>query len=123
MTLIRGPIEALMRLLKSTLQPDVVSRTVHQQPANRALVSGVLYIVRGEPTPKWAVMQCPCGCGEKLQLSLNPTRRPRWSVHRDRLRRVTVDPSVRQTGGCRAHFWIRRGLIEWCPDSGQTARK
>jgi hypothetical protein len=114
-------IDTLKRLLTSTVRPDVVSRLVDQQPANRALEPGVLYIVSGGPTPKWAIMQCPCGCNEKLQLSLNPTRRPRWSVHRDRLRRVTVDPSVRQTGGCRAHFWIRRGMIEWCRDSGRDS--
>lgn len=110
----------LVREARSIVRPDLVLRSTERQPAPQDLRSGVVYMVQGGGTPKWAVMRCPCGCGEKLQLSLNPARRPRWTVHRDRLRRVSLQPSVRQTAGCFAHFWVRRGTIEWCGDSGSS---
>ncbi|MET0373794.1 MAG: DUF6527 family protein [Rhizorhabdus sp.] len=118
MTTSRKYVAWLLREAKSIVWPDLVFRSVEQQPAPQDLKVGVVYVVQGGDTPKWALMRCPCGCGEKLQLSLSPTRRPRWAVQKDRLRRVSLHPSVRQTGGCFAHFWVHRGVIEWCGDSG-----
>ena len=86
-------------------------------PAADDLRQDRLVIVRGE-TDKWALMRCPCGCGERLALSLAMERRPRWHVEVDRLGRPTVVPSVRMQDGCRAHFHLRNGRVEWCRDSG-----
>ena len=47
------------------------------------------------------------------KLSLSEKRRPRWSVTVDALGRPTVTPSVHVLNGCRCHFWIRRGAIDW----------
>jgi len=69
---------------------------------------------------KWACLRCPGGCGEILLLSLNPTGRPRWTAAIDWLGRPTVQPSVKQLDGCRCHFWIRCGMVEWCSDSGRS---
>ncbi|WP_422057885.1 DUF6527 family protein [Sphingomonas sp.] len=118
MKALRRYVTWLAREAKSIVRPDLVLRSIERQPAPQDLRAGVIYMVQGGGTPKWAIMRCPCGCGEKLQLSLNPIRRPRWMVHRDRLRRVSLHPSVRQTAGCFAHFWVRHGIIEWCHDSG-----
>ncbi|WP_306609890.1 DUF6527 family protein [Paracoccus yibinensis] len=63
-------------------------------------------------------MRCPCGCGERLQLSLARERRPRWRLEVDHLGRPTLAPSVRMQDGCRAHFHLRSGKVEWCRDSG-----
>lgn len=88
------------------------------RPAGAQLKSDRLIIVRGDGD-KWALMRCPCGCGERLQLSLAQERRPRWSVKIDRLGRPTIAPSIRMRDGCRAHFHLRNGRLEWCKDSGQ----
>jgi len=32
------------------------------------------------------------------------------------LHRPTINPSVWQTGSCKAHFFIRAGRVAWCPD-------
>ncbi|WP_375293489.1 DUF6527 family protein [Novosphingobium sp. G106] len=44
--------------------------------------------------------------------------RPCWRVRWDWLRRATIIPSVRQTAGSFAHFWVRSGVAQVCADSG-----
>jgi hypothetical protein len=59
-------------------------------------------------------MICPCGCKEVINLNLLKTVRPRWSVKEHPDRTVTLTPSVWRQKGCRSHFFLRRGRIEWC---------
>lgn len=91
-------------------------------PAREALHAHELVVVGPADHPKWLTFPCPCGCGEPLLLSLNPSRRPRWSVTADARGRPSVWPSVRRTDGCLSHFWIRAGQVEWCADTGHLAR-
>ncbi len=56
---------------------------------------------------------------EIIQLSLMQNRRPSWDVTIDSLDRPTVSPSVRQLEGSYAHFWIKKGSVEWCGDTGR----
>ncbi|WP_428841303.1 DUF6527 family protein [Bradyrhizobium barranii] len=49
----------------------------------------------------------------------DPVGRSSALDHIDRLTdRPTVAPSIWQTGSCRAHFFIRKGVIVWCRDVG-----
>lgn len=98
-------------------KPDFTVRFADRHPAPGDIPDGIIVIVSGVDHPKWACFRCPGGCGHRFQLSLNPTRRPRWTVSTDWLNRATVSPSVLQTAGCGAHFWIRTGHVEWCPDN------
>lgn len=83
---------------------DIPDRT-----ANR-----ILYHV-GEGGYTWyAVMRCPCGCGELLQLNTTPGARPRWDVNVHDDGTVTLYPSVWRKVGCRSHFFLRNGKIIWC---------
>lgn len=73
-----------------------------------------LYLV-GEEQYLWsAAFLCPCGCGELVQLNLLPEARPRWAVERHADGTVTLSPSVWRVRGCKSHFFLRRGRIEWC---------
>ncbi|WP_368045174.1 DUF6527 family protein [Paracoccus sp. SCSIO 75233] len=63
-------------------------------------------------------MACPGGCGNIMRLPLVSNRRPHWSVNRDWLGRPSLSPSVHQRNACRAHFWIRKGAVTWCRNSG-----
>lgn len=73
-----------------------------------------VYLV-GEGEYLWfAAFLCPCGCGELVQLNLLPDSRPRWSASRHPDGTVSVSPSVSRLAGCRSHFFLRRGLIDWC---------
>lgn len=87
-------------------------RSTHPDPAS--VGAGDLVVVRDGEHLKWACMRCPGGCGADIKLSLNPLRRPRWTVVRDWLGRPSVSPSVHRRDGCGCHFWIRRGRVEWC---------
>jgi len=100
-------------------RPHVVGQIMTQHPSPDELLEGILVLVKDGERQKWACLRCPCGCGERLQLSLNPSRRPRWTVAFDWLHRPTVAPSVHQLNACHCHFWIKKGMIEWCKDSGR----
>jgi hypothetical protein len=77
------------------------------------LKSRRLYVI-GDPHPWAAAMLCPCGCGSVIQLSLLETDSPRWRLSVDRKGIPTLAPSVRRTKGCKSHFFLRAGQVDWC---------
>lgn len=103
-------------------RPDLIVRFVADHPHQEAMEAGVIYVVGGRGYQKWALFRCPHHKEEIIQLSLMPNRRPRWTITADFLERPTLDPSVRQLAGSYAHFWVRRGKVDWCADSGQRPR-
>jgi Family of unknown function (DUF6527) len=73
-----------------------------------------IYVV-GEGGHAWfAAFLCPCGCGSVIYASLVDRSSPHWRLRRHFGGAVTLQPSVRRTKGCRSHFWLRRGRVEWC---------
>ena len=112
--LCRVVLEGIGWLPRSHLIASV--QEAHADPER--LTSGRMIIVRSGRLDKWGCFRCPGGCGEKLQLSLSQKRRPRWSIAVDWFGRPSVSPSIRQTNACRCHFWIKKGRVEWCRDSG-----
>lgn len=89
-----------------------------------------VYVV-GEGAHVWfAALICPCGCRELLQMSLHPEGRPRWRLTLHAGGTVSLKPSVWRRTGCRSHFFLRRGRVEWCdvrssrePDARDLARE
>ncbi len=72
-------------------------------------------LVAREGDTLWAAgMRCPCGCGRRLEVMLLPGVKPRWDLTMDDRGRPTLHPSVWVKDGCRAHFWLRRGRVDWC---------
>lgn len=73
-----------------------------------------VYLV-GEGKYLWFVaFVCPCGCEELVQLNLLPDARPRWTIARNPDGTVTISPSIWRVSGCRSHFFLRAGRVEWC---------
>jgi hypothetical protein len=72
-----------------------------------------LFLVGGRSSPKWAVLSCPCGCGERIDVNLMRTRRPTWTLtHRGRS--VTLSPSLwLPEERCGSHFWLDDSRIRW----------
>ncbi|WP_238585809.1 DUF6527 family protein [Comamonas sp. E6] len=58
-------------------------------------------------------MRCPCGCGQPVELPLIREARPRWSLQVDKDGHPSLEPSVWRRGGCRAHYFVRRGKVVW----------
>jgi hypothetical protein len=94
-------------------KPRYLARYAEQHPSVSELANDDFVVVQSGGFTKWACFKCPCGCGQKIALSLEKDRRPSWSVVIDWLQRPTVAPSVHQLAGCLSHFWIRRGNVEW----------
>jgi hypothetical protein len=75
------------------------------------------------PLALWFVaMLCPCGCKETLQMSLLHDANPQWKIIEHGDGTITLQPSVWRKVGCRSHFFLRRGLIQWCPDESRCDR-
>jgi hypothetical protein len=81
----------------------------------KSIEDHVIYIISSGGHKKWIQLRCPCGCGEIILLNLSSSRRPTWRVRTTYLGRVTISPSIWRTEGCKSHFFIRDGKIDWCP--------
>ncbi|WP_298820420.1 DUF6527 family protein [uncultured Roseibium sp.] len=96
------------------LRFDLLTDRSPSLPDNSSIVDQRLTIVESDGVKKWACFRCPGGCGELINLSLNPNQRPRWTVSEDFWMRPTVNPSVHQQNACGCHFWIKQGHVHWC---------
>ncbi|TDY24591.1 hypothetical protein B0G81_5030 [Paraburkholderia sp. BL6665CI2N2] len=69
----------------------------------------------GEDGQYWlAALSCPCGCGDTIQLSMMQGERPCWTLVEKNMRFPSLAPSVDRTVGCRSHFFVTSGRIQWC---------
>lgn len=73
-----------------------------------------LYVVGSKDEPWQIEFLCPCGCQDKIVLPVNRQTSPRWDLQINKDGTPTLSPSVWRTKGCKAHFFLRRGKIQWC---------
>lgn len=106
----------IAKLLKRVglLQFDFLATSQPTYPHIDKIRDGEVILVEDAEVMKWACFRCPGGCGACLSLSLNPQRRPRWTVLIDRWGRPSVEPSIHQKNDCGCHFWIKNGRVIWC---------
>lgn len=79
-----------------------------------APIAGTVYLM-GEGGHLWsAALLCPCGCGVLIQLNLLADAAPRWEATMHLEGTVSLYPSVWRTVGCKSHFVLRDGEVEWC---------
>ena len=64
-------------------------------------------------TPRAALFDCPCGCGDVVVINTDPRTGPAWRIRIDSTG-ATLMPSVWRTTGCRSHFIVWRSSIWWC---------
>ena len=71
-------------------------------------------VIAREGEEEWCLgLRCPCGCGETIELMLLREAEPRWTANVDLSGRPTVHPSIWRQKGCRSHFWIHKGRVQW----------
>jgi hypothetical protein len=78
-----------------------------------AQIGSDLYLVRQGDFDKRAVLDCPCGCGRRIDLNLVCAQNPSWSAQ---LRRgsISLRPSIWLTDdACKSHFFVKQNKIEW----------
>ncbi|MDP2762640.1 MAG: DUF6527 family protein [Sideroxyarcus sp.] len=62
----------------------------------------------------WCVgLKCPCGCRQRIELPLIKEANPRWKLRVEPDGTPTLVPSVWLQDGCRSHFFVRCGKVEW----------
>ena len=77
------------------------------------LENGDVYVI-GDGEYDWsAAMLCPCGCGNVLEMNLLSDAKPVWSITVGPDQSVTLHPSVWKKTGCRSHFFLRNGKVNW----------
>lgn len=90
----------------------VISMQGDQLPERFRNRHAVLMVDHGE---QWSLgLNCPCGCGEVIELLLVEEVDQYWSLHIDQIGRPTLKPSIWKSTGCRSHFWVTNGQIKWC---------
>jgi len=78
--------------------------------------ANVIYHV-GEKEFKWvAVLKCPCGCGDTIQLNLLKDSSPCWRVKIHSNGDISLYPSVNRTINCKSHFNITKNNVRWWED-------
>jgi len=98
-------LPAAFQIVQVTDDPDLI-------------LPNCLYAV-GENGHLWhVVLLCPCGCGERISLNLLKDDTPCWTLT-DAPGAPTLHPSVWRHVGCRSHFFLRSGRIEWCLERDQ----
>src|SRR4051812_8880832 len=87
-------------------------------------VSKRIFLVERGGTLRWMVLQCPCGCGKRIDANLMRSKRPHWRVRRHLNGSITVMPSLwLSDDDCGSHFWIYRSRIVWVYDRLRSRRQ
>lgn len=82
------------------------------------LKPGLIYVESAtrKDEPTFVQMTCPCGCGSELGMIVGrPVVNAQvWALTLDAEGTPTLTPSVSHRVGCKSHFFLRNGRIDWC---------
>jgi hypothetical protein len=92
-------------------RPAFLADVVSECPSREELSSNMVFVEIRDGHLKWAHLQCP-KCGDHVQLPLAGS--DKWTVQVDLFRRPTLAPSIWERGSCSAHFFVRKGRVDWC---------
>jgi hypothetical protein len=90
--------------------PKFKFETVEDSPV---IIPEKKILIVDEGTPESLVFKCPCGCNADIHLNLLKDARPLWNYKITKKGNITISPSVWRKVGCKSHFFIREGRIEW----------
>jgi hypothetical protein len=77
-------------------------------------LGGDVFVV-GETKPKWVVLECPCRCGDRIDVNLMSSRQPRWTLSVS-AKGATLAPSLWvPSNKCGSHFFLRENRVQWVP--------
>ena len=80
-------------------------------------IGAKLFIVERAGIPRWAILDCPCLCGSRIDANLMTSSHPHWRLIKDG-DKVTLTPSLWQPSSrCGSHFFVRKNRFKWIPAS------
>ncbi|MHB9010641.1 MAG: DUF6527 family protein [Ignavibacteriaceae bacterium] len=98
-------------------------RTICVLEEPEVLQENYLYVL-GSMNHFWAaVFICPCGCGSIIRLNLIKEAQPCWIIKFHIDSTPSLYPSINRTVGCKSHFWIQRGIVEWASFQHQKGKQ
>lgn len=81
-------------------------------PAN---LGSEIFLVERSGKPLWAVLSCPCKCGDRIDVNLMRSRRPYWRLRKYK-GTVSLYPSLWVSSDkCGSHFFLVRNTVRWVP--------
>jgi Family of unknown function (DUF6527) len=93
-------------------QLEFSHRLIDRRPEIEEVADGEILFERRHGYDKWAYLLCP-KCRELISLPLgNPETT--WMATIDAEQRITISPSIWQTGSCGAHFLIKKSRFIQC---------
>ena len=102
---------ASLRVWRERRRPPITVSIVDDEPARPAPRLLYVSLRGGEPAVGW--LACPCGCRDVITLRLAGQRSPQWRLLQT-TGPATLHPSVWRKAGCRSHFILRDGRVQWC---------
>jgi hypothetical protein len=76
-----------------------------------------IVFIGDKSSPKWAVIKCPCGCGDLIHIDLMGSHTPSWTCQFEKDKTVSFSPSLWvDSSKCGSHFWIRNNRVLWHSD-------
>lgn len=60
----------------------------------------------------YAMLNCPCGCQEKIMLNLMNDVKPYWEIT-IKGSSFSISPSIWRTKNCESHFWLKNSKVIW----------
>ena len=89
-------------------------RIVELRPDDKDIADNEILFVGTKESHKWAMIRCPCGCGEVIHVNLMRTHSPHWSAVIENKNDVTFRPSLWiDRSRCGSHFFVVRGRVVW----------
>jgi len=86
---------------------------ITEEEPNR-VISKKVYLIGEENSIWYALFNCPCGCNEKIYTKFIEGSKPRWSYELHDDKTISLFPSIWRNKGCKSHFFIERGRVDWC---------
>lgn len=85
----------------------------YEEDFPESIKENVIYIIGDIKSPWLLALQCPCKCGQIIQLNLLEDADPHWEFKINKKDKISISPSVWRITGCKSHFVLRNGQIEW----------
>jgi hypothetical protein len=121
---VRRRLEQLWRLLRPAVAHfNTVSYVDSRSVMPSTLLMTDFIVVGSVRQPKWAIFDCPCGAGHRIEVPLDG-KGSGWKLSRSR-GRPTLAPSIHVRGGSGCHFVVDQGTIRWVRDAfeGHTTQR
>ena len=74
-----------------------------------------IFLIERNSKPLWVALNCPCKCGDRIDVNLMKSRRPCWRIRKYR-NTISIYPSLWVSSDkCGSHFFLIRNTVRWAP--------